>query len=1227
MKNHQKKMTLAARLTIGLASVLVILLAVVSISLWQIQSLSSSIRSLITVDTPINLSTVTLLANVNRSAVHLRNWVITNDPKYKISRNNIWQMEIYPVYEQLKNLVKETRAKDIAAIEGLGTDLQTLKHSQDQIEATVNSKMDMKAINLTASSGNEILVNVNASIKKLLADEQSELQQKMTETQNSTYYLKISEWSMLIIALLLGSALAYRISRSITQPVNRIIDAMESLSSGKLIEEIELSGPAEIEALKNAINHQINTIKNITTIASAVSKGDYKVNIEKRSEDDTLMMALQEMTKTLRENKKFYKNKTWLQNGSNLLINKIADNADLKMLSNETLNEICRYLDAGIGALYLHDREKNGLTLFSSFAFVERESLANFYEFGSGIVGQVAIEQKPILLRNIKRSEMVISTAITEEPPLNIYTVPLLDKRELIGVITLGFTHEISKLKLEYLDQITSVLSSSLSVSEQRLITEKLLAEQKQLTEELQAQQEELKSANEELESQTEELKTSDEELRLRDEEQRTLNLELEERNAQLEKQKGALEDTKQTLVKKAEELEQTSKYKSEFLSNMSHELRTPLNSLLLLAKMMSENKEDNLSQDQLESLQVIHRSGQELLSLINDILDLAKVEAGKISIEIDQIDIPDLIKIVERDFAHIAKDKNITFTATIDRAFKTKIITSDAKRVKQIVNNLVANAIKFTESGFVKLMVVDPKSTPQFEQNDDFGRYAVAIKVTDSGIGIPEDQHSLVFQSFYQGDGSSKRKYGGTGLGLPISLKLAKLLNGDIVFTSSPNKGSCFTLFLPAVLTEATIPGVMSQTDAFSSPIQADFKKIITSQEETKASAASKKLLIVEDDLQFSKILMDVCSKKGFECLHAKNGHEAIKLAKDYRPIGILMDVNLPDISGIAVSEELKKSTHLANIPIHFISGDDKRKESMQAGAVSFLMKPITMEQLDNAIKNLKSAVNTHMKKVLVLEDDQQLQKTICKLINEKAEKVIGIGTAKEALDLLKTQDYDCLILDLGLPDMSGFDLLKLLSSDKQYHHPPVIIYTGRELNEEEHQLLQNYSNNIILKNNASMGRLLDETSLFLHSIEPKADDDIKTKLNISFDPKQQLKGKKILLVDDDIRNTFSLAKVLRSYDIEVLIAPHGKAAIDILNKEPDVSAVLMDIMMPIMDGFEAIEKIRSQPKFSNLPIIALTAKTMTSDRDRCLGCGATDYLTKPLDIDKLLISLRAWV
>jgi signal transduction histidine kinase/DNA-binding response OmpR family regulator len=841
----------------------------------------------------------------------------------------------------------------------------------------------------------------------------------------------------------------------------------------------------------------------------------------------------------------------------------------------------------------------------------------------------------------------------------------------VVAVMELASFQPFSDLHLSFLDQVGATIGVVLNAISTDMRTEQLLKQSQDLTEELQLQQEELRQANRQLEEKTQELEASEyllkqqqEELQQSNEELQQLNEELEEKaellstqNQEVARKNQEVEAARVALQEKAEQLELTSKYKSEFLANMSHELRTPLNSLLILARLLSENADGNLSHKQVEYSRTIYSAGTDLLELINDILDLAKIESGTMSIEIEPIPLRDIQQDLERIFQQIAQDKGLKFAIEIAPTLPDSIPT-DPRRLQQILKNLLSNAFKFTDRGEVVLRI-SPAAPGMYFNKATLNQAArvIAFAVSDTGIGVSPEKQKIIFEAFQQADGSTSRKYGGTGLGLSISRELANLLKGEIHLMSQPGQGSTFTLFLPGDVREAapsngsTIANQPSQSDAAPTvalagvaPTAAPPATIAESamvapiappsaahndlgDDRDTIQPGDRTLLIVEDDLNFAKILLEMARQQGFKALVTLRGYAGLELAQQFKPNAIMLDIHLPDIDGWTVLNRLKHDAETRHIPVHILSVDEEQQRGLQQGAIAYLQKPIAPDALTQSLLDIKQFIERPLKHLLVVEDDPAQAQSIIELIGNGDVKTISVGSGAQALATLQTDYFDCMVLDLGLPDMSGFELIEQIKQIESLSHLPIIIYTGKELTRQEETQLKRIAETIIIKDVRSPERLLDETALFLHRVQANLPQPKREMLEHLQQSDSILTDKKILIIDDDVRNIFALTGLLERYHMQVVYAENGRDGITMLNENPDVSIVLMDVMMPEMDGYETTRAIRQLDQFRSLPIVALTAKAMQGDRERCIEAGASDYITKPVDTEQLLSLLRVWL
>jgi CheY-like chemotaxis protein/signal transduction histidine kinase len=748
----------------------------------------------------------------------------------------------------------------------------------------------------------------------------------------------------------------------------------------------------------------------------------------------------------------------------------------------------------------------------------------------------------------------------------------------------------------------------------------------------------ELEKREEELKVQQEELKASNEEIEVSNEELEEKTQALEAQNARIRQQSQELEENRRLIEEKVGELEQSSKYKSEFLANMSHELRTPLNSLLILARSLAANEAGNLTTEQVEEAKVIHNGGLELLGLINDILDLSKVEAGKISIVPEDIPITNMANRLSQQFEPVAKEKRVAFHIRLDEKLPDALHT-DGQRVEQIMKNLLSNAFKFTEVGSVTLDVRRVKDSDELQHVSLTAPEAVAFSVLDTGIGIEESKLKDIFEAFQQEDGSTDRHYGGTGLGLTIARKFAHVLGGEIHVASTKGKGSTFTLFLPLVMgqgsateTPPSVPSPAPQeegTFGMRAMPKASVRMFIPDDRKT-IGADDKVLLIIEDDRDFAMTLMKIARKRGYKCLAAGDGKTGLLLAAEQPVTAIILDLGLPDINGIGVLDQLKDNLRTRHIPVHIISGiaDPGTLVPRKKGAIGFLAKPAQIEDIDGAFTRIEELLHSEVKKVLVVEDDQKTQTAIQNLLRQKNIEIIGIRTGNAALKQMQDTAFDCVILDLKLPDMSGFEWLQAVEKTAgEGGTPPIIIYTAKDLSEEENRQLSHYTGSIVIKGASSSERLLDEVTLFLHSVESTLSKDQQAMIRMQHDPDRALQNCTVMLVDDDMRNTYALSKLLTKHGMNVLIADNGQTALKMLSEQKNIQLVIMDIMMPVMDGYQAMREIRASMAWRDIPIIALTARAMPEEQERCMEAGANDYLVKPVDIERLLTLLRVWL
>ena len=919
----------------------------------------------------------------------------------------------------------------------------------------------------------------------------------------------------------------------------------------------------------------------------------------------------------------------WLQTGRVGLSKAMLGDQPINQLGDNILGYLCRYLDAHAGAAFSRDR--NGpYRRMSTYGVPADTEILDHFASGEGLLGQAAVDGRSILVRDVPDGYLAIGSAFGEGKPRHLVVAPAIVDGSTNAVLEFGFVHPLKEDALSLLEQMSEGIGIAVRSANYRAELQNFLEETQRQAEELQAQGEELRVSNEELEEQGRALKESRSRLELQQAELEQTNSQLEEQAQQLENQRDDLERVNQIVRLRAQELERASQYKSDFLANMSHELRTPLNSLLILAKLLADNDTGRLSEEQVRYAQTIQSSGNDLLTLINDILDLSKIEAGHMEIKPEPLALVRLTKDLTNLFTPVAEKKNLEFRVEVAPECPAYIET-DGQRLEQILRNLLSNAFKFTEQGSVELRVA---RAPDGQ---------IALSVADTGIGISQDKQNAVFEPFRQADGTISRKYGGTGLGLSICRELVRLLGGTLALRSAEGQGSTFTVLVPEAFSAAKVQPRAETPRASPAPLPVESSQPVAAPAATRRpdrqveddrdrlTGQRRVLLVVEDDQSFARILRDLSHEMEFECLVAGSATEALALAKEFVPSAVVLDVGLPDHSGLWVLDQLKRDVRTRHIPVHVVSATDNAQTALSLGAIGYLVKPVKHEDLTEVLKKLETKLAQRMRRVLIVEDDAVQRDAVRRLLGSHEVETVAAATAAECLLLLKNQTFDCMVLDLSLPDASGYSLLETLSQEGAYSFPPVIVYTGRDLSGEEEQRLRRYSKSIIIKGAKSPERLLDEVSLFLHQVISDLPDEQQRMIRRARNRDALLEGRRILVVEDDVRNVYSLTSILEPRGARVQIARNGREAIEAIDKSfkegSAIDLVLMDVMMPVMDGLMATEKIRQNPDWRKLPIIMLTAKAMPDDQERCLSAGANDYMAKPLDVEKLLSLVRVWM
>ena len=971
-------------------------------------------------------------------------------------------------------------------------------------------------------------------------------------------------------------------------------------------------------------------VRAIADVATAVTKGDLTrfIQVEAKGEVASLKDNINEMIRNLKDTTIKNNEQDWLKTNLAKFTRMLQGQKDMLTVGKLILSELAPVVGAQHGVFYTmekdesNDPEKNEtyLKLLSSYAFRNRKLIGNKFALGEGLVGQAALEKERILLTNVPSDYVQIGSGLGQAPPKNIIVLPVLFEGQVKAVMELSSFEQFSTIHQAFLDQLVESIGIVLNTIEANSRTEDLLKQSQSLAKELQSRQEELQTTNSELQ----------EKAKL-----------LAEQNAEVERKNSEVEQARQALEEKAEQLALTSKYKSEFLANMSHELRTPLNSLLILADQLAQNIEGNLVPKQVEYAKTIHASGNDLLALINDILDLSKIESGTVTVDIGEVRFRELQDYVDRTFRHVAEAKGVDFDIELDDNLPRHMLT-DSQRLEQVIRNLLSNAFKFTERGSVTLNITQvTEGWSPDRETLNHARSVIAISVSDTGIGIAPDKQQIIFEAFQQADGSTSRKYGGTGLGLAISREIARLLGGEIRLASAVGQGSIFTLYLPQthVPSRSTrrelstpawpeIQAPIAGTEAvLPEPTLEDTRgaELLVEDDRGQIQQGDRVLLIVEDDPNYAKVLVEMARDRGFKTVVAQRGSTALAMAREIKPDAITLDVHLPDFDGWRVLDRLKVDLATRHIPVQIITVEEDSEPALTQGALGYLVKSENKESLQGAINELKGFVERPMRNLLLIEDDEIQQMNIRDLIGNGDVKTTVVATGKEALEALHSGKFDCMVLDLGLPDMSGVELLEKIKNEPQSRSVPIIIYTARDLLQEEEIRLRRLAENIVVKDVRSPERLLDETALLLHRNTAKLPERQRKMLESLH--QGVLEGKKVLIVDDDIRNIFAMTSVLERFKMDVISAENGKDAIQMLIDNKDVDVVLMDIMLPTMDGYTTIRAIREIEGFEHLPIIAVTAKAMKGDREKCIAAGASDYLSKPVDTEQLRSVLRLWL
>lgn len=1038
---------------------------------------------------------------------------------------------------------------------------------------------------------------------------------------------------LIIFIAIVVTALSTFIFRSIEIPVEEMVQKFKVIATGNLNTEITIHYDNEIGQLASSFREIQSGLVEVIKYTREVAAGNYDYSFTPRSKEDELGHALNRMVQKLKESQAKFEQDSWFKSGINQLNETLRGDQNISDISGHALSFMIQFLHSQLGSIHLYNPEYQFLKLVNSSGF-DPKKLKERIKLNEGITGRAAMEKRLILLADISENSYTTYSSSGEYHPQQVAVMPLLFNDNLVGVMELSSIQSYTDLEIQFLKEASEIIAINLNSAETMVKTNELLQKTQDQASELQVQQEELRVANEELLEHTNVLTESEKRLQIQQEELRVANEELEARTQQLEMQKEAISiknvellKTKDELETKAKQLQLSSQYKSEFLANMSHELRTPLNSLLILSNILGNNKSGNLTQDQVRSAKIIHKSGSDLLDLINEILDLSKIEAGKMNIEMGEVNVFQIQEEIQMLFNATAEDKKLRFEVNVSEQFPGKIIT-DRQRLMQIIRNLLSNAFKFTAAGHVSVSFVPTAQDIKFRHPGLNATNTCCIKVEDTGVGIPDDKMEAIFEAFQQADGSISRKFGGTGLGLSISRELIKMLGGEIQVESKMGQGSVFSIYLQIkpseeVKTDGTLPIGLDQQQAIT-PVptvknQAKALPLFMDDDRNQVAIGPTVLIIHPSREQAGKFMQQV-RIKNYKAIVAATIGDGLILAERFHIQAIMLAQELVNDKHIENYKKLKSHPLLGKLPVHLISSIDYMDSTSEEDA----LKTIESFESRNALIQIESSVISHSKKVLVVEDDSVTRLLVKTLLSDLDLEIAEANNGENAYERLARENFDCIILDLGLPDYSGKELLQKLRQNN-ISIPKVIIYTGAELSKEDIKSLHSYTNTIILKGIKSDERLMDEVTLFLHQLS-KTNPTIKTNYQ-AVNGENIFKGKKILVVDDDIRNVFALGKVLEEKDIEVMEAENGQIALDILNEHKGIDLILMDVMMPVMNGYEAIRMIRNTPGIKNIPIICLTAKAMKEDHENAINNGANDYLSKPLNEEKLFAMLKIWL
>ncbi len=1102
------------------------------------------------------------------------------------------------------------------------------------LQIILSSTEDWKSVSSIASLKQET-TKMQALVESFVERQKTLTEMSIKKTNSFTTSTRTNMIFILLAAFTLAVAISMFIVRLIQKTIggdpDMVSEAAKKINTG----DLNIDFGTKPEGVYAALQDIVINLNSVVEQANSVASGNYQTEIHLRSKNDRLGMALKQMNENLSKNATNNEEQNWLKDGLNLLAQEISGDLTIQKLADKAISFMGRYINAGKGVLYVSEKEGKSLQLLGSYAFTERDRINNTFQYGEGVIGQVALEKKAIALHNSSPEETEIITG-TSAKAAYTFTYPLLYENELFGIIEIASLSALSPIQIDLLNQSSSIIASYLFTAQQKEQIKILLskaqdsqanAEEKaralqELNTQMEEQQQQLQQQTEELQQSNALMEEQQQQLQQQSEELQQTNAQLEEQQQQTQQQSEELRQTNESLMltkvaldQRAQELESSNQYKSEFLANMSHELRTPLNSILMLSKMIARNDKGNQGEDDIKKATIIHSSGEELLRLINDILDLSKIEAGKTSLTISQLDSSKMGKELNDYFIQLAQNKNIEFIITNEI---TQKVMTDQDKVSQIMRNFISNAIKFTNTGSVKVLMTLTKRPNN----------PVKLEVKDTGVGIPKDNLKLIFEAFHQVDSSISREFGGTGLGLTIAKRLTQSLKGEITLESEIGKGSTFTLWLPLTLNQEQEVGYRQNIE-YELPKRTE-KPVVQPQVEDATDDrltldnSSKVFLVVEDDEIFAGIVESIIHSMNMQCLKAKTASEALNLASSYRLAGIILDLNLPDMSGSELLRKLKSSKELRHIPVQIISSQDKDTNTMEIGALDFIQKPVQEDIIKDAISSLLNISDNSRKQLLIVEDNDIQRNVLVEFIRTDKIEVTGVATENEAMNEIAKGHYDAVIVDLGLGQGNGLNVC--INIRKAKFNIPLIVYTGKDLSEAEEKKIKQYADRIIIKTVNSVKRLVDELSIFLNQVKTDNEPLQYAKPGVMDITSTNLEGKRVLIVDDDIKNVFVLSSALEPKGLIVHDAQNGKVGLEMMKQE-HYDLVLMDIMMPIMDGYTALKKIREDDDLKHIPVIALTAKALKEDRAKCIDAGANDYIAKPINYDGLLNMITAWI